>query len=241
MLSPFLVSPLNIPYHLPPPPAPQPTHSHSWSWYSPILEHRAFTGPRASPPVDRLGHPLLHMQLEPQVPPCVFFDWWYSSKELWGYWLVHIDVPSMGLQSPSAPWVFLWLLHWSFLCSIQWMTVSNHFCICQALGRALKETATSGSCQQALVGICLVSGFGGCLWGGSQVGIPNFVSVIPSMGILFPTVRRNEVSTLWSSLFLSFMCFANCILGILSFWANIYLTVSAYHVCSFVIGLPHSG
>jgi hypothetical protein len=43
------------------------------------------------------------------------FLWWYSYKELWGYWLVHIDVPSMGLQSPSAPWVFFWLLHWGFL------------------------------------------------------------------------------------------------------------------------------
>jgi hypothetical protein len=31
MLSPFLVSPLKIPYPLPTPPAPQPTHSHSWS------------------------------------------------------------------------------------------------------------------------------------------------------------------------------------------------------------------
>ena len=37
-------------------------------------------------------------------------------------------------------------------------------------GRALKETAISGSCQQALVGICLVSGFGDCLWGGSLSG-----------------------------------------------------------------------
>ena len=35
---------------------------------------------------------------------------------------------------------------------------------------------------------------------------------------------------------LSFMCFENCILGILSFWADIHLSVSAYHVCSFVIG-----
>jgi hypothetical protein len=32
-----------------------------------------------------------------------------------------------------------------------------------------------------------------------------------------------------------------CILGIRSFWANIHLSVSAYHVCSFVTGLPHSG
>ena len=31
------------------------------------------------------------------------------------------------------------------------------------------------------------------------------------------------------------MCFANCILGSLSFWANIHLSVSAYHVCSFIL------
>jgi hypothetical protein len=61
------------------------------------------------------------------------------------------------------------------------------------------------------------------------------------MGILFPILRRNKVSTLWSSLFSSFMCSANCILDILSFWANIHLSVSAYHVCSIVTGLPHSG
>jgi hypothetical protein len=67
---------------------------------------------------------------------------------------------------------------------------------------------------------------------------PNFVSVTPSMGILFSILRRNEVSTCWSSLFLIFLCFANCILGILSFWANIHLPVSAYQVTSFVIGLP---
>ena len=30
--------------------------------------------------------------------PCVFFGWWVSPRELWGYWLVHIVVPPMGLQ-----------------------------------------------------------------------------------------------------------------------------------------------
>jgi hypothetical protein len=73
-----------------------------------------------------------------------------------------------------------------------------------------------------------------------SVSALNFVSVTPSMDILFPILRRNEVSTLWSSFFLSFRCFANCILGSLSFWVNIHLSVSAYHMCSFVIGLPHS-
>ncbi|KRX30913.1 hypothetical protein T09_2450 [Trichinella sp. T9] len=24
------------------------------------------------------------MQLETQVPPCIFFDWWFSPWELWG-------------------------------------------------------------------------------------------------------------------------------------------------------------
>jgi hypothetical protein len=70
-----------------------------------------------------------------------------------------------------------------------------------------------------------------------SVSAPNFVSVTPSIGILLPILRRNEVATLWSSFFLSFMCFANCILGILHFWANIHLTVSVYHVCSFVLGV----
>jgi hypothetical protein len=73
-----------------------------------------------------------------------------------------------------------------------------------------------------------------------SVSAPNFVSVTPLMSILVPILRRNGVSILCSSVFLSFMCFANCTLGILSFLANLHLSVSAYHVCSFVIGLPHS-
>jgi hypothetical protein len=68
---------------------------------------------------------------------------------------------------------------------------------------------------------------------------PNFVSVTPLMGILFPILRKNEVSTHWSFLFLMFLCFANGILGVLCFWANIHLSVSAYLMTSFVIGLPH--
>jgi hypothetical protein len=59
------------------------------------------------------------------------------------------------------------------------------------------------------------------------------------MGVLFPILRRNEVYTHWSSFFLIFLCFANCILDIKPFWANIHLSVSAYQVTFFVIGLPH--
>jgi hypothetical protein len=60
---------------------------------------------------------------------------------------------------------------------------------------------------------------------------PNFVSVTPSMGILSMAIlRRNEVSTHWSSFFLIFLGFEIFILGILSVWANIHLSVSAYQV-----------
>jgi hypothetical protein len=70
-----------------------------------------------------------------------------------------------------------------------------------------------------------------------SVSAPHFVSVSPPMGLLFPFLRRTKVSTLLSS-FLSFIWSVNCILSILNFWANIHLSMSAYHVCSFVIGLP---
>ena len=41
---------------------------------------------RASLPIDAWqSHPLLHMQLElePWVPPCALFGWWFSPWELW--------------------------------------------------------------------------------------------------------------------------------------------------------------
>jgi hypothetical protein len=61
-----------------------------------------------------------------------------------------------------------------------------------------------------------------------------------SVNILFPLLRRTEAATFCSSFFLSFIWSVNCILGIPSTWANIHLSVSAYYMCSFVIGLPHS-
>ena len=76
-----------------------------WSQFNYKLKlgHMIFTRPRASPPIDGwLGHPLLHMQLEPWVSPCVFFDWWFSLRELWGYWLAHVP-PSRLCIKESSP------------------------------------------------------------------------------------------------------------------------------------------
>jgi hypothetical protein len=75
------------------------------------------------------------------------------------------------------------------------------------------------------------------------VTAPNFIAVTLCMGVLFPILRRDKVSTLCSSFFLSFTCLANCILylGNPRFGANIHLSVSTYCVSSFVNVLPHSG
>jgi hypothetical protein len=183
MLSPFLVSPPKIPSPfvlLPNPPTPA-----SWAWHSPILEHRAFTGPRTSPPIDdRLGHPLLHMQLEPWVLLCVFFDWRFSLRKLCGYWLVHIVVPPRGMQTPSAPWVLSLAPLLEALCSIQWMAVSIHFYTSQALAEPLRRQLYQASVRRLLLAYAIVSGFGGCIWDGSPGGAVSGWS--PSFSLLWP-------------------------------------------------------
>ena len=76
--------------------------------------------------------------------------------------------------------------------------------------RASQETAISGFCQQAFVGIhnsiwvwWLYMEFiprWGSLWMViPSVSAAHFVSVAPSMGILLPLLRLIEVPTLWSS------------------------------------------
>jgi hypothetical protein len=83
-------------------------------------------------------------------------------------------------------------------------------------GIASHKTAISGFFQRNLAGICnsvcvwwLIMGWipgWGSLWMVHPfILAPNFVSVTPSIGILFPILRRNEVSTHWFSFFLIFM------------------------------------
>jgi hypothetical protein len=72
-------------------PTPLPTHSHFfgpgvplyWGIYSLRVQWVSLSSD------GRLGHLLIHMQLESRAP---------------GYWLVH-NVPHIGLQIPLAPWV----------------------------------------------------------------------------------------------------------------------------------------
>jgi hypothetical protein len=103
-------------------------------------------------------------------------------------------------------------------------------------GIASHETSISGSFQQNLAGMCnsvcvwwlIIEWIPG--WGILWMDHPNFVSVTLFIGILFTILRRSEVSIRWSSFFLIFLCFKNCILGILSFLSPslVYLTKIPY-------------
>jgi hypothetical protein len=114
------------------------------------------TGIRASPPIDdRLGHLLLHIQLEPWVPPCVFFDWWFSPWELWGYCLVHIVVTPIGRQTPSAAWAL----------SLAPSLVINHF-ICLHFKCYSSSQAPIHESPKPFVMVCIFLGQGVAPFGG---------------------------------------------------------------------------
>ena len=114
---------------LTPTPAPLP-------WHSPALGDWAFIGPRYSSPTDAQGHPVLHLMMEPWLPPNVLLGWWFRP---WEVWLVDIVVLPMGLQTPSAPSVLSLTPPLGTLWSVQWLADSILLCICQALEEALRR------------------------------------------------------------------------------------------------------
>ena len=67
------------------------------------------------------------------------------------------------------------------------------------------------------------------------------VSVFPHMSVLFHILRRTQGTIFCASFFLSYIWAVNCDLGILNFWVNIHLSMSACQFCSILTGLHHSG
>jgi hypothetical protein len=116
---------------------------------------------------------------------------------------------------------------------------------------ASQETAISGSFQQNFSGICN----GVCDWrlimgwiprSGSSLDGPSFhlnskLCLCNSFhGCFVPNSKNGQSVHTLVFILLEFHMFANCILGFLSFWANIHLSGSTYHVSFFVIVLPYS-
>jgi hypothetical protein len=117
-------------------PSPRPA---SWPLHSPVLGHMIFSRPRASPPIDdRLGHPLLHMQLETQ---------------LWGV-LVSSYCSSYRVADPFSS---LGTFSSSFIRGPVFHPIDDYehpLLYLPGTGIASQKTAISGFFQQNLSGIC---------------------------------------------------------------------------------------
>jgi hypothetical protein len=76
----------------------------------------------------------------------------------------------MGLQTASVPWVLSLAPSLGALCSVQWMTESIHFCICQALVESLRRQLYQAPISKLLLSSAKVSGFDGCYGMDPQMG-----------------------------------------------------------------------
>jgi len=74
----------------------------------------------------------------------------------------------MGLQTPTAPWVPSLALLLRTLCSVQWMAVSIHFWICQALAEPLRGQLYQAPVSKHLLTFTILPGFWNCLWNESS-------------------------------------------------------------------------
>jgi hypothetical protein len=128
----------------PPPPRqtllPNPPTPASWPWHFPVLGHIIFARPRSFPPNDgRLGHLLLHMQLETRAQGVVVSSHCYSSFR------VTDTFSSLGTFSSSS--IGGSVFHLIDDCELPLLYLPD-------TGIASQEEAISGSFQQNLAGIC---------------------------------------------------------------------------------------
>jgi hypothetical protein len=94
------------------------------------------------------------MQLEPWVPPCVFFG---LPIETLGvlvglYWCSSYGVANLFSSFDS--------FSKSSIYSVHWLVVSIHFCVCQALAKPLWRQLYQTCVSKILLPSAIVSGFG---------------------------------------------------------------------------------
>jgi hypothetical protein len=142
MLYPFLVSSPKVPYTLPTPCSPtHPLPLPGPGIYPPppVLGH-IIARPRASPPIDgKVGHPLLHMQLETQALGILVSSYYYSSYR--------VADPFSSLGTFSSSFIGGPVFHPIDDCQHSLLYLPG-------TGIASQERAISGSFQQNLAGIC---------------------------------------------------------------------------------------
>jgi hypothetical protein len=91
------------------------------------------------------------MQLEPWIPPCVLFDWWFSLWELWkSGWMMLFFLWGCKCFSSSS----LSLNSYIGVPRLSQMVGCKHpHLYWSGYGRASQRTAKLGSCHQVLLGL----------------------------------------------------------------------------------------
>jgi hypothetical protein len=129
-----------------PHPAPLSTHSHFLALAFPCTRaYKVCQG--ASLHTDgRLGHLLLHMQLETRALGVLVSSYCCSTN---------------SVADPFSSWVLSLAPTLGALCSIQLLTVSIHFCTCQALAKPHRRQLYQVPFSKILLVYSIVSAFGG--------------------------------------------------------------------------------
>jgi hypothetical protein len=86
-------------------------------------------------------------------------SWWGGEG-----WLVNIVVLPTGLQTPSTPSVLSLTPLLGTPCSVQWLAVSIHLCICKALAGPLRRQPYQAPLSMYFLASTIVSGLGNCIW-----------------------------------------------------------------------------
>jgi hypothetical protein len=181
------------PYPIAPPLAPMkvvpPPHLPTLTflpWHSPTLGHQTPSGPRTAPPTDvQQDHPLPHMGSEPWVPLCVPFCWWSSPWELLEFCPVDNIALPLELQAPSATLDHSPTPPSGTSCSVQWLSVKFHLCICQAQAEPLRRQPYQVPVSRLFPALTIAPRFGDCIWDGLPGGA---VSGWPFLQSMFHTV-----------------------------------------------------
>ena len=160
-------SPPKTHYPLPLPPAHRPTHSHFLALAFPPhwgIEPSQDQRPLLSLMTDQANlsyicswsHEFLHVTL------------WLRVQSLGALGiLVSSSCSSYGAANPLSSLVLFLAPPLGTLCSVQWMAVSIHFCIFQALGEPLRRQSYQAPVSEHLLAFTIVSGFSDCMWDGS--------------------------------------------------------------------------
>jgi len=153
----------------------------------------------------------------------------------------------MGSQAPWALSVLSLILRMGVPFSVQWFAAGICLCIWHVPAVSRMRDLNLITVSMHFLASSILSSFGGYIchmWGRLWMADPsvsglNFASLSLLMDIFVPLSKEGVKHLHFDHP--SWVSYGLCILGNSSIWANSHLSMSAYHVCFSMIGLPHSG